>query len=124
MTLAGRGPTWSVALPKRRATVFGFGIFGSMYALAATGCVAPMFLAVAGLALAFPATAAFAVFGAYAAGLALLMTSATVAIAVGYDIGASRFSGYSGSMTRIAGAVMLVSGVLEVANWAVTAGWL
>lgn len=45
--VSGRTGSLHVPLPKRRSTILGFGLFGAVYALAATACVLPLFVAVA-----------------------------------------------------------------------------
>jgi cytochrome c-type biogenesis protein len=39
-------PGWHLQLPKRRTSLLGFGLFGAGYAIAAAGCVAPLFVAI------------------------------------------------------------------------------
>ena len=58
LVAAGRTPSVSVPLPKRRASVLGFGLFGAGYALAGAGCVAPVFVAGSDRSIAVPAGAA------------------------------------------------------------------
>jgi len=103
-----------VLLPERRATVLGFGLFGAMYALAATACVLPLFLAlvVRSLSMSPPETAL--VLGTYASGFGLLMLAVTVATAVGHGLGAGRVAGYADRIARLAGLVLVVAGLGQV----------
>ncbi|WP_066412189.1 cytochrome c biogenesis protein CcdA [Halorubrum aethiopicum] len=111
LVVAGRTPSISVPLPKRRASVLGFGIFGAGYALAGAGCVAPIFLAVIARAIALPTEAAFLLLGTYAGVVAALMVATTVATGMGLLTNAGRIMAHSGTLKRVAGAVMVLAGV-------------
>jgi cytochrome c-type biogenesis protein len=111
LVVVGRTPSISVPLPKRRASVFGFGVFGAGYALAGAGCVAPIFLAVIARAIALPTEAAFLLLGVYAGVVAALMVATTVATGMGLLTNAGRIMAHSGTLKRVAGAVMVVAGV-------------
>ncbi|WP_254767850.1 cytochrome c biogenesis CcdA family protein [Salinilacihabitans rarus] len=100
-----------VLLPERRSTVAGFGVFGAMYALAATGCVLPLFLALAFRSMTMPPVEAALVLGTYAVGFGALTVAITVATAFGYALGAGRVAGYVDRVIRIAGAVLVAAGV-------------
>jgi cytochrome c-type biogenesis protein len=114
LTLAGRSPTWRVRLPRRRATIAGFAAFGGLYAIAATGCVAPIFLGIVSQALTFSVPGTVAVLGAYATGMAGMMVAATVAIAVGVDAGRARLPGVAERASQLAGGVLVVAGVAQI----------
>lgn len=111
VALAGRGPSIRIPLPKRRASVLGFGLFGAVYALAAAGCVVPVVLPVFLRAVAAPPIEAVFVMGAYAGGVSLLMVAATVATGVGVAAGIERFVTYAPHLKRLAGAIMIVAGL-------------
>jgi cytochrome c-type biogenesis protein len=104
----------SIPLPSRRASIFGFGMFGAVYALAATACVLPLFLSVAFLSfgLSLAGTALF--FGAYVAGFVLFLLAATVAVAVGQEAFLERFRSRSRLLTRVAGVVLVGAGLLQL----------
>lgn len=123
LVVVGRAPSLSVALPKRRSSVLGFGIFGAGYALAGAGCVAPIFLLVVARATSLPTGSAALVLATYAGTIALLMVSVTVATGMGLLANAGRLAAYSGTIKRVAGLVMIVAGLgqLYVATY-VTAG--
>ncbi|SDQ43771.1 cytochrome c biogenesis protein CcdA [Natronobacterium texcoconense] len=106
---AGSGAV-HVMLPERRATVSGFTVFGGMYALAATACVLPLFLAVAFQSLTLSTTETALVLGSYAGGFAVLMLSVTVAIAVGHNLGAGRIAPRSDWLIKLAGGVIVLAG--------------
>jgi len=109
-----RAPSLSVALPRRRSGVLGFGIFGAGYALAAAGCVAPVFLGVVAWALSLPTATATVALGAYAGAVAVLMVSVTVATGMGLLAGGSRLAAHAGTIKRLAGVVMIVAGVAQI----------
>jgi len=111
LVAAGRTPSVSVPLPKRRASVLGFGLFGAGYALAGAGCVAPVFLAVIARSIALPTGTAALVVLTYAGVVAALMAATTVATGVGLVSNAGRLTAYSGGLKRLAGVVMAVAGI-------------
>jgi cytochrome c-type biogenesis protein len=111
LVVAGWAPSPSIPLPKRRASVLGFGLFGSGYALAGAGCVAPVFLGVIARAIALPTDVAVLVLSVYAGTVAVLMVATTVATGVGLLTEAGRALAYSGRLKRLAGAVMILAGV-------------
>ncbi|QFU84989.1 cytochrome c biogenesis CcdA family protein [Natronorubrum aibiense] len=106
-----RAPSLSITLPKRRSSVLGFGIFGAGYALAAAGCVAPLFVAVIAQALSMPPLSAALVIGTYVGSIVLLMVSLTVATGMGLVASAGRLAAHSGTLKRVAGAIMIVAGL-------------
>ncbi|WP_226479788.1 cytochrome c biogenesis CcdA family protein [Natrinema amylolyticum] len=105
-----RAPSASIALPKRRSSVLGFAIFGVGYALAAAGCVAPVFFGVVGRALSVPATSAAVLLGAYVGSFVVLMVSLTVATGMGL-VAAGQLAAYTGALKRVAGVVMVIAGL-------------
>lgn len=111
LVIAGRAPSISIPLPKRRSSVLGFGLFGAGYALAGAGCVAPIFLAVVARAIALPADVAALVLVVYAGVVAVLMAATTVATGVGLINNANRVMAHAGSLKRLAGAVMVLAGI-------------
>ncbi|SEV82253.1 cytochrome c biogenesis CcdA family protein [Natrinema salifodinae] len=111
VTAAGRAPSLSITLPKRRSSVLGFAIFGVGYALAAAGCVAPVFFGIVTRALSLPTGEATVLLGTYVGSIVALMVSLTVATGMGLVAGAGRFAAYSDPLKRVAGAVMIVAGI-------------
>lgn len=111
LVVVDRVPSLSVALPKRRSSVLGFGIFGAGYALAAAGCVAPIFLGVVARAVSLEPMAAALVIGTYAGSVTLLMVSVTVATGMGLLAGSGLFAPYMGTIKRLAGVAMILAGV-------------
>ncbi len=104
-----------VALPERRRSVGGYFVFGVVYAAAAAGCAAPVFVGVATFAVsgASPALAA-AMFGAYASGMVLLMFLVTALAALGRETLLAGLSRRSGLLTRLAGVVIAAAGVVQI----------
>jgi cytochrome c-type biogenesis protein len=112
--VAGRGSWLHVPLPERRASVTGFLAFGALYALAAAGCVAPLFLAVVFRSLTLSPAATAATLGTYAATVGALVLGATVATAVGHGIGVDRIAPRATRVVRIGGITVAVAGVVQL----------
>ena len=104
----------TVALPERRSSVLGFGFFGAVYALAATACVLPLFLSVTVVSLDLAVGGTALVLAAYASGFAALMLSSTVAVAIGQEAVLDRFTGHAGTLTRVAGVVLILAGFAQL----------
>jgi cytochrome c-type biogenesis protein len=111
LVLSGRSPSISVPLPKRRASVFGFGLFGAGYALAGAGCVAPIFFAVIARAITLPTNTAALLLVIYAGTVAVLMIATTVATGMSLLTNAGRLMTYSGRVKQLAGVVMVLAGI-------------
>ena len=111
LVVTGRSPSISVPLPKRRASVFGFGLFGAGYALAGAGCAAPFFLPLMARALTLPAEIAAILIVTYAGTVAALMIATTVATGMGLLTNAGRLMSYSGRLKQLAGVVMILAGI-------------
>lgn len=103
-----------VVLPRRRSSIGGFAIFGAMYALAATACVLPLFLAFVFRSLTMSPLETSLVLGSYAVGFATLLLAVTVAIAVGHRLSTERYVGHSERLVRLAGLVLIVAGLAQV----------
>ncbi|MCU4742754.1 cytochrome C biogenesis protein [Halobacteria archaeon AArc-m2/3/4] len=111
LVVADRAPSLTIPLPERRSSILGFGIFGAGYALAAAGCVAPLFVLVIGHAFSYSTVPAALVLATYVGGIVLLMIALTVASGMGIVANAGRFAAYSGTLKRLAGVVMIVAGL-------------
>jgi cytochrome c-type biogenesis protein len=111
--LLDRAPQLHLSLPKRRASVWGFGLFGGIYALAAAGCVVPVFAGVVTQSLTLPAAEGALALLVYAAAAAVPLAVVTVLAAVGSSA-VRGLSARVGSVQRVAGGVMLVAGVWQV----------
>ena len=105
-----RVPEVRVPLSRRPDSVAGFGVFGAAYALAAAGCVVPLFLGVVGQAATLPAPAGVAVLGAYAAGVTAPLAGIT--LLTGAGVGSWRSAGrLSRYVKPVAGTVMVAAGL-------------
>lgn len=102
-----------VALPERRHGAPAYFLFGVVYAVAAAGCTAPVFVAVALLGISNGPVAAVATLGAYAGGMSLLMVGVTALAALGRDGVLRRLSANTGRVTRVAGALLVLAGVVQ-----------
>jgi cytochrome c-type biogenesis protein len=101
-------------LPERRRRATAYVLFGVVYAAAAAGCTAPLFLAVAGVSVREgPATAALGV-GSYAAGMSALLVAVTVLSAFGRDALLARLSANAGRITRGAGVLLVLAGIAQL----------
>lgn len=99
-----------VVLPERRSSILGFALFGAAYAVAATACVLPLFLAIVLESLTLSTGAAVSVLAAYTATFGMLMLGVTVMTAVGQGLSAGRLAKYNAVGMRIAGAVLVLAG--------------
>lgn len=109
----GRAPDLRIALPERRASVAGFGLFGAVYAVAAAGCVVPLFFGVVTRALTLSPTGTALVLASYAGAVALPLFGVTLLSAVGNDSLRS-LSAHVGTVQRLAGGMMIVAGLWQV----------
>lgn len=116
VTLAGYAPSVHLSLPARRDTTLGVLFFGGVYAVAAAGCTVPILLAVVAQALAMAPLPGAMVLSAYAGGVALPMVVATVAVGYGADMVTGGAGASGATLTRVAGAVMLAAGAVQVWN--------
>lgn len=103
-----------VRLPERRRTPTGFLAFGVVYAVAAAGCTAPVFVGIAGFALSGGPAAAVVTLGAYAAGMSALMIAVTLASALGRQQLLSTISRNTGAITRATGVLLVFAGVAQI----------
>ncbi len=104
----------SVPLPERRRSPASFVGFGVVYAAAAAGCTAPLFIGLAGVALAGGPVGAIATFAAYAVGMSVLMILVTGLTALGRDQVLRRLSRNTGLINRVAGGVLAVAGLYQI----------
>lgn len=104
----------AVQLPERRRSAAGYVGFGVLYAAAAAGCSAPIFIAVALKALSTNTTLTLAAFGAYAAGMSILMVGVTALAAVGRDAVLRRITQRIDLIYRVAGVLLIVAGIVQI----------
>lgn len=113
--LSGRYPRRSVPLYRPDGSYTGFAAFGAGYAIAGTGCVAPVVFAVAVTAASAPMVTGVAVIGAYTGTFAVLLIAATLIGAMGADLATDRLTLVGRQLTRIAGALLIAGGLVQVA---------
>lgn len=113
LTLLDRGPEADLLLPDRPESALGFGVFGAGYALAAAGCVVPLFLGVVSQGLSFPPVRAGLVLLTYALGVAVPLLGVTLLAGVGVqswrDLGR-----YTGRVRQVAAVVMILAGLGQI----------
>ena len=99
-----------IELPARPDSLLGFAGFGAVYAVAAAGCVMPVFFGVISQALTLPDFQAVVVLGGYAVGLAAPLVGVTLLTSVGIE--SWRAAGrYTGWLKRGAAVVMIAAGI-------------
>ncbi|MFB6161115.1 MAG: cytochrome c biogenesis CcdA family protein [Haloferacaceae archaeon] len=113
LVLVDRTPTVTVPLPRRPESLLGFGAFGAVYALAAAGCVVPLFLGVVTQAATLPLPAGAAVLGVYAGAVTVPLVGVTLLTSAGTESWRS-LARYAGRAKRVAAGVMVVAGLGQV----------
>jgi len=114
---AGRSPQFHVKLPERRRSSSSFFLFGVVYALAAAGCTAPLFIGVVSASLGSGPALAAGTLGAYAGGMGAMMVGVTGLAAVGRDQVLRRLSASTGRIQRVAGGLLVVAGIAQIVWW-------
>lgn len=103
-----------VRLPKRRQSAIGFFVFGALYATAAAGCTAPLFIAIMIRGVTFGPVAAIGAGGAYALGMTVVMAVITGASALGGTTLSTVLASHTGKIYRVAGLFLILSGLAEI----------
>lgn len=114
LLILGRGPSLTIPLPGRPDGLLGFGLFGAGYSLAAVGCALPVFVGVVGIAMTAEAGVGALLVAVYVGIVVALMVAVTIAASVGADAALRRFSPHTGTITRIAGVVLLLAGLGQI----------
>lgn len=109
-----RGPRLRVALPERRRTVGGFVSFGVVYATAAAGCTAPLFVGITGIALSSGPTGALLLLGSYALGMSLLIIVVTVVISVGGHTVLEKVQTSTVRLHQLSGVALMLAGIGQI----------
>jgi cytochrome c-type biogenesis protein len=110
LMLSGRTPELRVMLPARPTSIAGFVLFGAVYAIAAAGCVVPVFIGVVGQALTLPPAQGGAAFVAYAASIALPLVGVTLLAGSGIDAWRD-FGRYTDRFQQVAAGLMVLAGI-------------
>lgn len=105
---------WHLDLPERRRSMRGFFLFGVVYAAAAAGCTAPVFVGIAGLALSAGPVGATVTLAAYAAGMSVVMVLVTGLSAVGSGTVLRAVSRNTGRVSRVTGGLLVLAGITQV----------
>ncbi|MFD1640991.1 cytochrome c biogenesis CcdA family protein [Halohasta litorea] len=103
-----------VRLPERRRSFGGFFAFGVLYAAAAAGCTAPLFIAVMARGLAAGPSLGVGLAVAYALGMSVVLVVLTVVSALGGSSVATRLSRHTGRIYRLSGGLLVLSGIAEI----------
>jgi len=112
---SGWSPENHVALPERERSLSGYFTFGVVYAVAAAGCVAPIFIAVAGLGITSGPGGAVVMLGSYALGMSVMMVGTTAATALGRDGLVKRLRLSGGRLQRVGGVLLVLAGIAQTA---------
>lgn len=106
--------TGHLQLPERSRSPSDFLLFGMLYAAAAAGCTAPIFIGISTLALSAGPIGAVVTLGAYATGMSVFMLIVTGLSALGRDAILKRVSRKTGQITRVAGVLLVVAGIVQI----------
>lgn len=112
--VAGIDLSVHVELPKRRSTVAGFFIFGVLYAVAAAGCVAPLFLSIVLESITLPTHQSAVALGTYTGTFGALMLGVTVVTAVGHGLSMEAVAKHADRLVRVAGVVIVFAGIGQI----------
>jgi cytochrome c-type biogenesis protein len=107
-------PTLHVDLPVRRRSGLSYLGFGVLYAVAAAGCTAPLFLGITAAALTANGALGVVVVAAYGVGLAVPLVGLTVATALGRAVVLGRFVETAGRIRRVAGILLALAGFVQI----------
>ncbi len=110
LVLFDRTPSKHASLPQRPESVLGFGVFGAVYALAAAGCVVPLFLGVVTQALVFSIFGGMAVVGVYAVSVTAPLVGVTLLTSAGVDSWRD-FGRYVNKIKLVAATIMIIGGI-------------
>ena len=114
LLLRGSSVGWHLPLPEQRPGVVGFGVFGAVYAVAAVGCVAPLFFGLVLNALRSGVGQTIVVVGAYGGTIAALLLGSTFAIGMGYELTELKLARLSVVGQRLGGGLLVVAGVVQI----------
>lgn len=113
--VAGWTPDRSlVRLPERRRSVGGFFAFGVLYAGAAAGCTAPLFVAVVVRGIAAGPALGIGLAVTYALGMSAVLVVTTVASALGGASVTAAVGRHGRRIRRAAGVLLVLSGAAEI----------
>lgn len=114
MTLGWKVDRSLVRLPERRRSLGGFFLFGVLYAAAAAGCTAPLFIAVVVRGIAAGPSVGVGLALAYALGMSVVLIVVTVGSALGGTSLVSTISQHTKPIYRLSGGLLVASGIAEI----------
>ncbi|MFO7834496.1 MAG: cytochrome C biogenesis protein [Halohasta sp.] len=115
LLLRGSTVGWHLPLPEQRPGVVGFGLFGGVYAIAAVGCVAPLFFGLVLDALRAGVGQTLLVVGVYGGTIAALLLGSTFAIGMGYELAELKLARLSVVGQRLGGGLLIAAGAIQIA---------
>lgn len=110
----GKTPSITVPLPKRQRSTSGYFLFGVVYAGAAAGCTAPLFIGILISSIAVGPMVGVGTLLAYAAGMSVVMIGVTAIAGLGREQVLRVFSRNTGRIERVAGALLVVAGIAQI----------
>ena len=115
LLLRGSSVGWHLPLPGHRPGLAGFAVFGGVYAVAAVGCVAPLFFGLVLDALRTGVAQTLVVVGVYGGTIAALLLGSTFAIGMGYELAELKLARLSVVGQRLGGGLLVVAGAVQIA---------
>lgn len=100
--------------PKRRRSLAAYFAFGVVYAVAAAGCTAPLFIGVVLWGVGHGPTTVLSMVTAYAAGMSVLLVATTLATALGRNTVLDRFALRRDRLKRLSAALLVGAGLVQV----------
>mgnify|MGYP000258736458 CR=1 FL=1 len=108
-----------VRLPARKRSLGAYVLFGVLYAGAAAGCSAPLFVAVTIKGMSIGPVAGLGIVIAYTLGMSVIMMAVTSASALSGSSFASTLGQYSGTIYRASGVLLVLSGLVQITYYVV-----
>lgn len=113
--VTGWKPSWStIQLPARERSLTGFFLFGVLYAAAAAGCTAPLFIAVVLQGISAGPVLGIGAAVSYALGMSTILAVVTGVTALGGASITTILTAYADRIYRIAGGLLAASGIAEI----------
>ena len=110
----GRSPAVTVQLPERDRSTTGFFLFGVVYAGAAAGCTAPLFIGILFSSFLVCPVIGVGTLVAYAAGMSVVMVAVTALAGLGREHVLRVFSRNTGRIERAAGGLLVLAGIAQI----------
>jgi cytochrome c-type biogenesis protein len=125
-TATGRldATAFHLPLPERQRSAVDFVLFGVVYGVAAAGCTAPVFVALALFALGNGPVGAAVTLGAYALGMSVLMVAVTLLTAFGREGLLGTLRRNTRRVSRVAGVLLVLAGLAQIYLYVFDFDWL